>query len=445
MYKIRPGHVGEASIVGVIIVMLGVVLGRPFAESAYGQALLFSKPTLCIILPVYAAIASILPVWVLMCPRDYLSSYMKVGVIVVLAAGLLLVQPDLRMPATTPFTGGGGPIVSGSVWPFVCIVIMCGALSGFHALVATGTTPKMVSDERSILPIGYGAMLLEGFVAVTALIAACSLEPGDYFRINYQERNGRQTYAEFSTEMQRTYHWDVREKDLATIEAVVEEKLSGRVGGAVTLAVGMAKVFSSLPGMKTLMAYWYHFILMFEALFILTVLETGTRVARFILQESIEYLGVRKAVHPGAKWGWNIGTSLVTCLTWGFLLYTGNLNDLWRMFGVANQMLATIGLALGTVFILRNSSHRAYALITFVPLCFVVSTIYTGTFESIQSWYRELSTGLPPAKLFFNELLCVLSTVLAALVGVILLQTARRAWSLCREPARTVAQFTESE
>ena len=184
MNVIRKGRVGEATLIGVSIVLLGVILGKPFDDSAWRTALIFNQPTLSIILPVYAAIASILPVWILLCPRDYLSSYMKIGVIVLLAVGIFVAHPDLKMPATTPFIHGNGPVVPGSVWPFVCIVIMCGALSGFHALVSSGTTPKMIARERDILPIGYGAMLLEGFVSVTALIAACALEPGDYFKIN---------------------------------------------------------------------------------------------------------------------------------------------------------------------------------------------------------------------------------------------------------------------
>ena len=283
MNKIRPGQIGEASLIGVTIVVLGVVFGQVFDDSAYRGCLVFSINQLAIILPIYAAVVSILPVWVLLTPRDYLSSYMKVGVIVLLGVGILVAQPTLKMPAATPFVHGGGPI-SGTVWPFVFIVIACGALSGFHGLISSGTTPKMVNKESDIRPIGYGAMLLEGFVSLTALVAACSLEPGDYFKINTETTQ----YQQLVANAERDYHWDLRPQELDVLkqEAGVKEELAGRTAGAVSLALGMAKVLANLPGMKPLLAYLYHFVIMFEALFILTLLETGTRVLRFILQEN---------------------------------------------------------------------------------------------------------------------------------------------------------------
>jgi len=287
MYKIRPGKVAEASVIGVSIVVAGVVFGKDFADSQWSHLLLFKPATLALMLPAYAFITSILPVWVLMCPRDYLSSYMKIGVMAMLGVGLIIAAPHLQMPATTPFLHGGGPVVPGSVWPFVCIVIMCGALSGFHALIASGTTPKMVGKESDIKAIGYGAMLVEGFVSVTALVAACALHPGDYFAINVAQETvaQQQAYHHFVGTMQAAQNWNVQPHDLAQMEADTGEKLAGRTGGAVTLAVGMSKVFCAMPGMKGLMGYWYHFVIMFEALFILTLLETGTRVARFVFQE----------------------------------------------------------------------------------------------------------------------------------------------------------------
>ena len=355
MYKIRPGRVGEASVIGVTIVLLGVLLGKPFAESALGPWLIFSKPALSIILPAYAAVASILPVWVLMCPRDYLSSYMKIGVILVLAVGIFVAHPDLKMPATTHYLDGDGPVVSGTVWPFVCIVIMCGALSGFHALIASGTTPKMIYKESDIRPIGYGAMLLEGCVSVMALVAACALEPGDYFRINVPQDTAVQQarYAELVQVWRSDHGWDLSPRELPVLEAECQERLVGRTGGAVTLAVGMAKVFSRLPGMTQLTAYWYHFVIMFEALFILTLLETGTRVARFVFQETLAQFRPQHALGHQPKWGLNVTMSIVVCFLWGYLLYTGNLNALWRMLGIANQLLATIALAVGTTYLLK--------------------------------------------------------------------------------------------
>ena len=234
-----------------------------------------------------------LPVWVLMCPRDYLSSYMKIGVMAVLAVGIVFAHPALKMPATTPFVPGGGPVISGPVWPFVCIVIMCGAISGFHALIASGTTPKMINKESDIRPIGYGAMVVEGFVAVTALVAACALEPGDYFLINADQKNPalHASYVAMTETSPAELGFDPQPREIEMLEKGTEEKLANRTGGAVTLAVGMAKVFASVPGMKSLMAYWYHFVIMFEALFILTLLETGTRVARFVFQEAFTSFG----------------------------------------------------------------------------------------------------------------------------------------------------------
>ena len=291
-----------------------------------------------ILLPAYAAIASILPVWVLLCPRDYLSSYMKIGVIVLIGVGLFFAHPSLNMPATTPFIHGGGPIVSGTVWPFVCIVIMCGALSGFHALIASGTTPKMLNKESDIRAIGYGGMLMEGFVSITALVAACALQPGDYFKINTDPAR----YTAMTEEMRETlpaerYDKLFAPKEFNTFEKEIctkGETLSGRTAGAVTLAVGMAKIFSTLPGMQQLIAYWYRFIVMFEALFILTLLETGTRVARFVCQETAAQLMPSRLAEnqpKWLKWSLNISMSLLVCFCWGYLLYTGNIDRLWRM------------------------------------------------------------------------------------------------------------------
>ena len=439
MYKIRPGRVGEASIVGVSIVLLGVILGQPFSETAWGHALgsWCDKPTLSIILPTYAAIASILPVWLLMCPRDYLSSYMKIGVIGALAVGILLAHPPLKMPATTHFLSGNGPVVSGAVWPFVCIVIMCGALSGFHALIASGTTPKMLNKESDIRSIGYGAMLMEGFVSLTALIAACALEPGDYFAINVPQKTvvEKEKYATLVQQSTEQYGWDLRPRDLPALEAGCEADLVGRTGGAVTLAAGMADIFSKLPGMKQLMAYWYHFVIMFEALFILTLLETGTRVARFVFQETLASFSSQAALGHKPHWGLNVGMSVLVCFLWGYLLYTGNLNTLWQMFGIANQLLAAIALAVGTTYLLKHSPKRIYALCTAIPLAFVVVTVFTAGVESIQRWWLEsnLSTTDPP-QVFYVRLMCVLATIMLALTAVITVDSLRVWYAELRRP-----------
>jgi carbon starvation protein len=381
MNKIRPGHITEASVIGVLLVLSGVLLGKWFDDSTWRTCLLFDRPTLSIILPVYAAIASILPVWVLLCPRDYLSSYMKIGVIVVLAVGIFVAHPTLKMPATTMYIAGGGPVVPGTIWPFICIVIMCGALSGFHALVASGTTPKMLNRETDIRAIGYGGMLLEGFVSVTALVAACVLEPGDYFKINIPQETPAQQAKYVDIVQKAKLHpksLDITPKEFDWLQECTGEKnLAGRVGGAVTLAVGMARVFSHVFG-RQMMAYWYHFVIMFEALFILTLLETGTRVARFVFQEMLAQIHPKYGLGSKTHWGVNVAVSIIVCFLWGYLLYTGNISSLWRMMGIANQLLAAIALAIGTTYLLQNASKRHYALCTFLPLLFVVVTVFTA-------------------------------------------------------------------
>jgi len=437
MYRVRPGKVVEASAIGVTIVLLGVVLGRPFAESDLGHSLVFDVKTLSIMLPAYAMVAGILPVWVLMCPRDYLSSYMKIGVMLVLGAGLIAANPELKMPATTPFGAGGGPVVAGTVWPYVCITIMCGAISGFHSLIASGTTPKMISNERHIRPIGYGAMVIEGFVAVTALVAACALHPGDYFAINAPANEATRVAIQAQTDA----GWNLTPVELRALEEAVGERLEGRPGGAVTLAVGMAKVFSSLPGLQTLMGYWYHFVIMFEALFILTLLETGTRVARFVVQEMGR--GVtpdNEAAHgtdPDAparrrpRWFLNILLSVLVCGSWGYLLYRGDLKTLWLMLGIANQLLACIALAVGTTYLLLHAPKRRYALCTAVPMVFVLGTTVWASVGSIGRWWTQID-GAAPADAFYLRLIVVLGSVMLGLTVVIAGLAARRWWGILR-------------
>jgi carbon starvation protein len=443
MYKVRPGKVAEASVIGVTIVMLGVFLGKPFADSSLSHWLLFDKSTLSLMLPIYAFIASILPVWVLMCPRDYLSSYMKIGVMVVLAIGILVAHPTLQMPATTPFLGGG-PVVSGAVWPFVCIVIMCGALSGFHALIASGTTPKMLYRESDIRPIAYGAMMVEGFVAVAALVAACTLQPGDYFAINVPQDKPAQTAAYVQmVQTARTEHgWDLTPKELPELERQTGEKLVGRTGGAVTLAVGMAAVFAKL--MKGVTDYWYHFVIMFEALFILTLLETGTRVARFVFQESVTEFSHRAKSSGKPSWGMNILMSLLTCCAWGYLLYTGNINTLWRMLGISNQLLAAIALAVGTTYLLNHAPKRSYALCTSIPFVFVVITVLTAGVQSVLGWWRTIPS-VPPSEQLSLEIMCWLASIMLLLTCVIVLDAMRKWKSILATPAASAEASAVTE
>ncbi|MCX5725923.1 MAG: carbon starvation protein A, partial [Candidatus Saganbacteria bacterium] len=269
MYVLRKGRIIEASVIGTAMLLAGVFFGYFVQHSGMAFAFTFTKQQLAILLPVYGFAASVLPVWLLLAPRDYLSSYLKIGTVALLAIGIFFVHPVIKMPAFTPFIHGGGPIIPGKVWPFVCITIACGAISGFHSLISSGTTPKMVENEREIRMIGYGAMLVEGFVAIMALIAATVLIPADYFAINC-------TPAAFGK-------LGLSPVNLPILSKMVQENVVARPGGAVSLAVGMAQIFSGIPGMKNLMGYWYHFAIMFEALFILTTIDAGTRVARYIL------------------------------------------------------------------------------------------------------------------------------------------------------------------
>lgn len=441
MYKIRPGKVVEASAIGVSIVLAGVFLGAPFAKSSMAGTLLFEPTTLKIMLPIYAAIASILPVWVLMCPRDYLSSYMKIGVMIVLAAGMIVAQPTLKMPALTPFVDGGGPIIRGTLWPFVCIVIMCGAISGFHSLIASGTTPKMIDKESQIRPIGYGAMVLEGFVAITALVAACALEPGDYFLINADQNNPalHANYVAMLDQPADRLGFDPQPKEISSLETGVEEKLANRPGGAVTLAVGMAKIFTNVPGLRGMMSYWYHFVIMFEALFILTLLETGTRVARFVFQETTAQFagGAPGEVAGKPNWAVNVGMSLAVCFGWGFLLYLGSLDTLWRMLGIANQLLASIALAVGTTYLLTHAAKRRYALCTGIPFVVVLTTVFAAGIRSVQGWW--LVAEKAPDKALLLRIVCVLASIMLLFTAAIALDALRKWRELLSGPRRVEA------
>jgi len=397
IYKIRPGKIAEASAVGVILLLAGVLLGSPISHSAAARWFTLSPDGLKLALPIYGFIAAVLPVWMLLCPRDYLSTYMKLGTVALLAVGITLVHPKLVMPATTAFIHGGGPVIPGPVWPYVCLTIACGAISGFHTLIGSGTTPKMISSEADIKPIGYGAMLVEGFVSILALIAACTLYQNDYFAINANIAK----FPAFGT--------NVTELPALT-RMVGEETLVGRTGGAVTLAVGMARIFSNLPGMKGLMSYWYHFAIMFEALFILTTIDTGTRVARFILQEMLR--PVSKKLSTGTYLPGVIVTSFLVTSGWYYLLKGGTISTIWPMFGIANQLLGVIALAIGTSYILIHSAKRRYALTTFVPFLFLGVTILTSGFQYTRTM---LAPGGDPVKAVLTAIMIVLALIVIAI------------------------------
>jgi carbon starvation protein len=377
MFVFRKGRTGEATIIGVTLLGLAVVGGGSIPGSALAPWFTFNYKTLTILLAAYGFLASVLPVWLLLSPRDYLSSIMKLGVIAMLAVGIIVVAPTIKMPPTTVFIHGGGPIIPGALFPYLFITIACGAVSGFHALVASGTTPKMVMREADLKAIGAGAMLAEGLVSVLALIAATSLFPLDYFQINVSA----ETFQKVLPQLQAMGFTD---SNIAVLSQDVGEKITGRPGGAVSLAVGMAQIFAAIPGLKGLMSYWYHFAIMFEALFILTTIDAGTRIARFILQEALG-----KAWAPLGRATWlpgNLATSFLVVVAWGYFIYTGTVSTIWPMFGTANQLLATIALAVGTSYIINRGRAR-YVWVTLVPMAFLGVTTLTAGWSNIRGIY----------------------------------------------------------
>jgi carbon starvation protein len=410
MYKWRKGRITEATIVGVLGLLFALWAGEPISRSDSWFAGLFhlNRTQIVIALAVYGFMASMLPVWLLLSPRGYLSSFTKIGTIFLLAVGVIIVNPELKMPALSEFAGGGGPIIPGPLFPFCFITIACGAISGFHALISSGTTPKMIDKESDIRPVGFGAMLIEGVVGIMALIAAASMAPGDYFAINVRP----EIYANLHFQGQQMVPVHVHE-----IEQIVGENVIGRTGGAVSLAVGMAQIFAALPGMQSLLAYWYHFAIMFEALFILTTIDSGTRVGRFLLQE---FMG--RVYAPFARpdnWvGGSIATSLMVA-SWAYFIYTGQINTIWPMFGVANQLLASVALAVCTS-ILINMGRAKYVWVTLVPLAFLGTNTLYGGLLNITGNYYPLAVGPDPARNMEGWILTICSTIMMVLAVVVL-------------------------
>ena len=390
MYRFRKGKIAEASIIGIVGLLFAVYLGGKIAESSFAEAFTLSRNSLIVIMAAYGFIASVLPVWMLLCPRDYLSSYLKVGTIAFLIIGVIVVAPNLNMPAFTPFTGGGGPVIPGKLYPFVFITIACGAISGFHALISSGTTPKMIAKESDTRMIGYGSMLMEGVVGIVALIAASSLFPGDYFAINVAQGTDAQKAAYVRLlDTHSTENFNLQPQEIDRLEEESGEKnLRGRTGGAVTLALGIAKIFSAIPGLGGLMKYWYHFAIMFEALFILTTIDTGTRVARFLVGE----FGGRfykKLEEPNWLPG-SVITSLLVVSAWAAFIWSGSISTIWPMFGIANQLLAAVALCVATT-ILINMGKAKYAWVTILPLAFVSTTTLVAGFKSITDIFWPLA------------------------------------------------------
>jgi carbon starvation protein len=418
MYVWRKGKITEATVIGVTGLLLAVVGGEPLnhPDSWLGSFFRLSRTELVVALGVYGFAASMLPVWLLLSPRGYLSSFTKIGTIVLLALCVIIVNPEFHMPAFSEYVNGGGPIIPGPMFPFCFITIACGAISGFHALISSGTTPRMIDKESDIRPVGYGAMLVEGFVGLMALIAAASMEPGDYFAINVPAA----TYSTltFGGQAMQTVH-------LPGIEAAVGEVVTGRTGGAVSLAVGMAQIFSALPGMRGLVSYWYHFAIMFEALFILTTIDSGTRVARFLLQEF-----VGRAYKPFAAANSIVGGSLATVaivLSWGYFIYTGQISTIWPMFGVANQLLGMVALAVGTsIFI--NMGKAKYIWVTLMPLAFLGTNTLYGGFLNVRDNYYPLATGLNAARNTEGWILTICTSIMMVL-AIIVLSAAIQKWA----------------
>ena len=416
MYKWRKGAVTSATIVGIGLLIFAVISGAWVAETSWGQIFLLSKNELVVALAIYGFAASVLPVWLLLAPRDYLSAFMKIGTIAFLIIGVLVVQPELHMPAFSQFIGGGGPIIPGKVFPFVFITIACGAISGFHGLISSGTTPKMVNRESDIRPIGYGAMLMEGVVGIVALIAASALYPGDYFAINV-------TPEKFAALGIPTVNLDL-------LSSEVGEAVAGRPGGAVSLAVGMAQIFTALPGMASLMSYWYHFAIMFEALFILTTIDAGTRVARFIVQEFAGhfYAPMARADSIPAS----VVATTVVVVSWGSFIAAGSIETIWPMFGIANQLLATVGLAVMTI-VLVNSGRARYAWVTVLPMLFVATTTISAGVLSVRDNFWPMATGANLALRTQGYVNSGLTTIMLCCVAVILFSAGRRWWAVAHD------------
>jgi len=386
---VRPGRIGEMSIIGAILLLAALLYGKTVSETPeLARYFTFSGPTLAILIIGYGFVASVLPVWLLLAPRDYLSTFLKVGTVALLAAGVLIAHPQLQMPAITKFIDGSGPVWAGSLFPFLFITIACGAVSGFHSLVSSGTTPKMIESEKQIAFIGYAGMLTESFVAIMAMIGASVIHPGVYFAMNSGAGLIGSTAAQ-AADVVTSWGFTVT-PDMLTQAAheVGETSILSRTGGAPTLAVGMATIFSSFLGGRALMAIWYHFAILFEALFILTTVDAGTRVCRFMIQDLVGH--AVPAFRDTKSWGNNVVGSALSCAMWGYLLYAGVIDPyggiwtMWPLFGATNQMLAAIALTLCTVVLFKMKRER-YAWVTIVPTTWLVICTLTAGLEKIFS------------------------------------------------------------
>ena len=449
MRYLRPGRVLEASAIGFALIMFSVVAGRWVAESPeWARVFTLSGPALAVAVIVYGFAASALPVWLLLAPRDYLSAFIKVGAIIALAGGILLVQPAIHMPALTRFVDGNGPLFAGKVFPFCFITIACGAVSGFHALISSGTTPKLLMREGHARLVGFGAMLMESFVGIMAMVAACALPPGVFFAINSPAGIVGTTAVEATAKIS-SWGFPV---EAATMEELArrvgEETLLNRTGGAPSLAVGMAQIFSGTIGGERLLGIWYHFAIMFEALFILTVLDAGTRVGRFMVQELLGH--VWKPLGRTGSYPSILVTSALIVGAWGYFLYqgvldpVGGINSLWPIFGIANQLLASVALVVATTILIKMGRARL-VWVTVLPTVWLVTVTMTGAYQKIfhadprigflsqaQVLTEKIASGVIPAariadtqRLVFNcRLDAAVTALLAGLIMVLLLEAA---------------------
>jgi carbon starvation protein len=444
---LRPGRVLEASLIGVALVLFVVVAGQWVADSpAWAHVFTLSGVALAFAIMAYGFAASALPVWLLLAPRDYLSAFIKAGAIFSLAAGILIVRPDVHMPALTKFVDGTGPVFAGKIFPFCFITIACGAISGFHSLISSGTTPKMIEREGHARFIGYGAMLLESFVGVMAMVAACAMQPGVYFAINSPPAIVGAA-GDAATATISSWGYPVDTATMANLaHAVGEQTLFNRTGGAPSLAVGMAQIFSHTIGGERLLSIWYHFAIMFEALFILTVLDAGTRVGRFMVQEL-----AGRVWKPLGRTGWMPGILFSSALivgAWGYFLYQGvidplgGINSLWPLFGIANQLLAAVALVVATTILMKMGKLR-WIWVTLIPTAWLVTITMTASWQKIfdpsprmgflaaaNAMAAQLAAGKIPAakivetqRLIFNQRLdAVVTVVLAGMILVLLVE-----------------------
>ncbi|AWM17987.1 carbon starvation protein CstA [Bacillus inaquosorum] len=404
-YK-KTGNLKLTSTIGFLFLMAGVFIGPWVQTTALGDFLTLDTKTLSVALPVYAFFAAALPVWLLLAPRDYLSSFMKIGVFIALIAGVFVVNPSIPFPAFTEFVKGGGPVLAGPVWPFISITIACGAISGFHAFVGSGTTPKMLNKWSDMKPVAFGAMLVECLVGIMALIAATALQPADYFAINS------------TPEVFRTLGMDV--VHLPELSREIGLDLEGRTGGAVTLAVGMTYIFTGMPFFSHLASYFFQFVIMFEAVFILTAIDAGTRVARYLIQD---FFG--EVYKPLKKTDWIPGSvfaSALACLMWGYLLYSGDIGSIWALFGVSNQLMASVGLIIGATIVLKIADKRRYILTCLIPLAYLYVTVNYAGYWMVRHVY------LNPEAAGYSVLNGVLSIIML-LLGFIIIVAAVKKWA----------------